>query len=570
MPQRYFRAHDAIADTASLQVTRPEAASTFTLLRDAPWLFAIWAFATFWNWNKAFHIDDTAHLEIAHWIALHPLHPMSGMLNWSGVLEPIHRTNQPHLYFYLMAGWASVLGWSEQAMHALQAVFSLGAILAFQRLANRLVPGHALLLTALLALGPGFVLNQNSMVEIPQAALWIGFYAVVLGRRGPPTAGRVLLAGALVAAALLTKYTAVLLLPALLLDTALRGQLPLWRRIRLLVLACLPLVVLAAWSLFNWFDYGGVHIAQRDMAPQGGDRRQLVVMLAVTWLICLGVIAPFAAIFGAAALRTISRSAAPLAFIALTALALLVTGFLAGSIDERHAALGLKAVALATGGMMAAVAVVASIAAVLRAPDPDARLDALLLGWWGWSAAAFVILLAPFMATRHVLVSLPPFLLLGTMLLRPWFTRAIAITGVAATVVLTAALAKGDDWYADAYRTVASEIRQSLPADATVWFTGHWGWQWYAEQQGMRPVVLADPQLRPGDFLVERSNEDRPTLPPGVTLREQMRRPIERPCCTPYLVTHAAGFYESSPWHLPWALSRMPVEEITVFEVVAE
>ena len=35
-------------------------------------IMAIWLFATIWNFGKAYHIDDTAHLEIARWIAGNP------------------------------------------------------------------------------------------------------------------------------------------------------------------------------------------------------------------------------------------------------------------------------------------------------------------------------------------------------------------------------------------------------------------------------------------------------------------------------------------------------------------
>ena len=41
-------------------------------------LVAFWLAGTCYNLFKPFHIDDTAHLEIARWIAAHPLHPVSG------------------------------------------------------------------------------------------------------------------------------------------------------------------------------------------------------------------------------------------------------------------------------------------------------------------------------------------------------------------------------------------------------------------------------------------------------------------------------------------------------------
>src|ERR1700688_3164178 len=99
------------------------------------WLALAWSVITAYNLFKPFHIDDTAHLEIARWIAGHPLRPMSGLLNWSGIEEPIYRTNQPHLYFYLMAAWGEIFGYSELAMHALQSIFAAICILIFYKIA---------------------------------------------------------------------------------------------------------------------------------------------------------------------------------------------------------------------------------------------------------------------------------------------------------------------------------------------------------------------------------------------------------------------------------------------------
>jgi hypothetical protein len=57
--------------------------------RDWLWLVLILFLVTAYNLFKPFHIDDTAHLEIARWIAGHPLHPASGLLNWgAGIDEP--------------------------------------------------------------------------------------------------------------------------------------------------------------------------------------------------------------------------------------------------------------------------------------------------------------------------------------------------------------------------------------------------------------------------------------------------------------------------------------------------
>jgi len=125
------------------------------------WLFALWAVVTAYNLFKPYHIDDTVHLDIARWISAHPLHPMSGLLNWSGIEEPIYRTNQPHLYFYLMALWGRLFGYGETAMHTLQSFAALACILLFHRLARVFVGSAGLWATAMLVLGPAFVVEQN-------------------------------------------------------------------------------------------------------------------------------------------------------------------------------------------------------------------------------------------------------------------------------------------------------------------------------------------------------------------------------------------------------------------------
>src|SRR5690242_21117055 len=89
-------------------------------------LLLLWMFATGLNLTKPYHIDDTAHLQIAQWITREPWRPMSGQINWYQDTEPIHVLNQPHLYFYLLAGWGALWGFGEVTMHLLQSFFKIG------------------------------------------------------------------------------------------------------------------------------------------------------------------------------------------------------------------------------------------------------------------------------------------------------------------------------------------------------------------------------------------------------------------------------------------------------------
>src|SRR5260370_20688454 len=87
-------------------------------------ILGLLAIPSAFNLAKAAHMDDGAHLAIPHAILRSPLHPMSALLNWDQVAEPIYRLNQPHLFFYLMAGGMALTHSSEFALHLLAAAFT--------------------------------------------------------------------------------------------------------------------------------------------------------------------------------------------------------------------------------------------------------------------------------------------------------------------------------------------------------------------------------------------------------------------------------------------------------------
>ena len=88
----------------------------------------------------------------------------------------------------------------------------------------------------------------------------------------------------------------------------------------------------------------------------------------------------------------------------------------------------------------------------------------------------------------------------------------------------------------DAVRRAADQL-VALGADRereSVWYAGHWGFQFYAESLGMKPVVPGDSRLEAGDWLL---------VPDGVS-RQHFWIPANR-------VTREALVESRSPW--PWS-----------------
>lgn len=117
------------------------------------------------------------------------------------------------------------------------------------------------------------------------------------------------------------------------------------------------------------------------------------------------------------------------------------------------------------------------------------------------------------------------------------------------------------------YRQEAASLARSLASKHTLWTSGHWGWQWYATQDGFREVDIHSSVLRPGDYFVVADNDDHQLLetpPPMHVVRiDRQKASLSNIFCTgPY-----GRFYDSTAWLTPWSLRADCVNQLTVFQV---
>jgi len=532
--------------------------------RGAALVAALFAFATAWNLTKAYHIDDPVYIDMAQWIAAHPLHPMQGMVFWfeEGPASVV-AVNQPHLYLYAMAGWGSIFGWNEIPMHALMALATLACIVLMYRLARAVLPEMAPLATVLVGAGPAFVVGQNTMIDIPALALCLLFFVILLEARqqSGPERIRYVLAGLVCGAAILTKYTSLVLFPALILDGWLRRR----REAAYGVAAAAAIVLL--WCGFNYWDYGGIHMLTR-MDAQGFTN----VLDPRKWILCLGASAPATFALAGAWLASRKRSLPRLAF-ALLALGVavflaLVVALSLGFFDAGVSTAVFATFFLASGSLLCGLA-------LLALPRPFATPDTgtiahWLLAYWAAGGAAFIILLAPFVAMRHVLFALPAFVLLALAALRGRMGPGWATVALVTTFLSTSVVASADRWYAGIYRDEARRLRESLPASARVWTIGHWGWQWYAQRNGMNEILPGNSHPAVGDFIVYPERVHSQPLPADIALTVVREVAVAPTNWIRAFAAPNAGFYATTEFtQLPWAVRRGPIDIFRVLRVDA-
>jgi hypothetical protein len=138
------------------------------------------------------------------------------------------------------------------------------------------------------------------------------------------------------------------------------------------------------------------------------------------------------------------------------------------------------------------------------------RIEWFLLLWFGLEVAGYFAL-TPFPAVRRVM----GVVVVGTLVLGRLASRTCRSHSQRQTVAAVAGvgLALGlvfyvvdycDAWSekAAAERAAAWIRQQPGNSDASVWFVGHWGFQYYAEHAGMKAATAYHSRLRQGDWLV--------------------------------------------------------------------
>ena len=526
-------------------------------------LIALIVTAGAFNIGKAVHVDDTAYLELARGVLHDPLRPMSTWINWGGAPAPAYVSiNQPPLFYYVLASIMRIFGESDLALHACMAVISALTIVLFERTARRAAPESALAVTALFALSPAFLPAQNLMTDVPLALAWIVGFGSLLsaGAAEAHRARRYATDGAAIAAACLIKYPSLALVPAM------AGVIAFRRHWRFAWTVAIPVGALCLWSLWNYAEFGGMHLFSRPTIFQPIE----IASRSIEWVACLGVAAPIGLLLFAR--RRWGRPAVAWTAPAVCGAAMFVAERYYAPREFQSAVLwGVFTCA----GLAGVIAILAAASDRWRAGDQAGRDRVLALTLWA-AAGAFVIVLAPFMAMRHVLLALPPVLLLaGQSIAALRLSRLVVAGAVALTGVMGCAIAAADYAYADVYRHYAQVIGQAMPHDGSrVWSLGHWGWQWYTEKAGWLQFDEQHVDLRAGDTVVVPSVIASQTLP-----SEQMDRLL---VVGRYWVSARGATilrtYRRNPWggyyatfwrtgSFPFSFTYTPVEMFTVFRV---
>jgi 4-amino-4-deoxy-L-arabinose transferase-like glycosyltransferase len=514
--------------------------------------------------GKAFNVDDTLFIYVARQIIQHPLDPFGFKVNWFLDAVPIaHETKNPPLASYYIAAAAGFVGWSERALHFAFLLPALAVILGTYRLAQRLT-NSPLLAAAATLLTPAFLVSANSvMCDTMMLALWL--WAIIFWIEGlqPEKPHYLAISAILITLCALTKYFGMALIP-LLAAYSLARQRPLGSWAWYLLLPILALTGYQRWTKAVY----GLHMISEAAHMSTGVRQTRQSSALAKALVDLSFI-------GGCTLPALTL--APMVWPRKKLLAVCVASAIAGFLISRgRIGLGemLWPFDFYRHWFLVGVQLTLFIAAgfsvlMLAAADAWKRKDAdsLLLMLWVGGTFIFTGFLNWAINARSVLPLIPA---AGILLARRvdmrratslrWRPAMLAIplaVAGAASIWLTWA----DTELANSARTAATLIEQKTwNHPGTIWFTGHWGFQYYMESFGARAVAVDDPPQRRGDFIAMASNDRLFEMRPEFVGSCDVIQIPMRLGITTIQRELGSGFYSSDLGPLPFAIGPVPPE----------
>ena len=527
--------------------------------------------------GRAFHIDDPLFVWSGQQIVKHPFDPYGFDVLWDNFVEPMSGvTKNPPLACYYVAAIGSVAGWSERALHLGFLLPALALAFGCYRLALRFTKSPLIAAMATL-FTPGVLVSASSvMCDTLMLALWV--WAAVLWIEGFDDDKPVYLlsSSVLIGLAALTKYFGICLALLLVAYSLARRRRFDWRVCYL----ALPAIMLFSYQFWTMIKYG------REMFSEALD-------FAQTEHVVNGRISPLSS-----TLIGISfTGGCTLSVLLLTPFLVrwqkLVAGLLLGGLAGFGLARGWVGLGpysevivrqslrahWASSGLQLTFTIAAGLAVLWLAVSELRRwkdANSLFLSLWVVGTFIFLAFVNWTINARSVMPLIPAAgILLARRLDQLEFHSARHLQRkVALALLLSGAvsfwLAKADADWANSAEQAALFFRQQIQTDKVpAWFQGHWGFQYYMQLYGARPVDFLKSAMNAGDMLiVPENNADAYRMPTDqfVASTELVKIDLPQPLST-MRWRSGAGFYSSFYGPLPFAFGSPEAEKYYLFRL---
>jgi len=518
--------------------------------------------------NKAFHMDDPMYLWAARHIQSNPFDFYGFTVNWDDYQRQMFSVmKNPPLTSYYIAIVSSLFGWAEITLHAAFLIPAVAAVIGTYYLAKEFC-SKPLIASLVGILSPVFILSSTSvMCDVMMLSFWV--WAAFIWIRGiKNNSKRSLLCAALLTAfCSLTKYYGMSLIP-LLFVYSLAKERKLGKSTLFLLI---PISILAAYQWATFILYGrgllldASSYALNHQAIEGG---QLFVK-GVTGLFFAG--GCFISVLFYSFVLWTRRTLAIGAF--LTILVVLLYLLIQGPNElyfSKDNGLNWLFIFQCCLFSMSGVGILFLAASDLRR-HKDA--DSLFLFLWIIGTFIFASFLNWSVNGRSVL---PMFPVIGVLVSRRIeeirvhnniVTAKYILLPLIPSLLIALSVTRADYEWANTARKAAFEISHQYAKNPNiVWFQGHWGFQYYMEENGGKALDMNNSNILRGDIVITPSdNTNMFPLPEKkfFDLAGAYKITPSRWLSTLNTST-GAGFYSSRWGPLPFVVGSVPESEYVV------
>jgi 4-amino-4-deoxy-L-arabinose transferase-like glycosyltransferase len=554
-------------------------ASTKSSRLPKPWaLIALAAALLILFAGKALTIDDPLFIWTAKHIQNSPLNPYGFDFNWFG--EPhsmsVNVQNPPLTSYWLaLVGMA---GWNESWLHLTMIPWAIVLLWGVVRLAGNL--GSDPFWAATLTLGTSaFLISATNLTcDVMMLALMVWSVSLWVEGLENERFSLLMLAALLGGLAALTKYFALSIIPLLTAYTGIRAfrRGKGFRSVSVLSSLVVTVAVIGAWHFWSLKLYGVSHVSAA--AEYAKSVRTLGVDQLYSGITFLGGCLFWPLIFAVSTAKLQGRIALA---IAAAAGPLGIWWVLQQSQRSEVLELNPHLYLLAAAFFAAGIAAVYLTCRYLRERSRDPC--AWLLGLWVFGTIVFMVALNWTVAARNVLPLVPPVALLASSGAQTACTgtdrrsgsrrpdgksRRITLGVAGATGLLVAVLAAyaDFDWANSVKREAAALSAKYAKTGSTLFFQGHWGFQYYMMEQGGIPMDSRETSVPSDCVLIVPLNNTNSDLERLLAWRrlEDEAEPLEWKIRLTDL-RGGAGFYSNLFGPLPLSFSSNTADRYLIF-----
>ncbi|HUL43619.1 MAG TPA: glycosyltransferase family 39 protein [Bacteroidota bacterium] len=521
--------------------------------------------------GKAVHIDDPLFIWTAKQILQHPLDPYGFRANWYGADRPMYAiTKNPPGASYILALAGVVAGWGEGSLHAFMLIPAIACVAGTYLLAKRFTQRP--LEAALVALfSPVFLVSATTlMCDVLMLCCWI--WALLMWMSGIDRRSWILLmcSAMLVAICAVVKYFGVAVIPLLAVWTISEKK----RFDRSLFWLAVPVAFLCLYQWWTAAHYGrGLLIDAASYASTARNDNGLTVLQhTVVGLAFTG--GCFAApLFYSTRLwnaRSLKFAAIGLLVLAvLWIIEMLVTGSYPVLVPEVSPSYIVQFIVWTAVGLILVLMVLFDL-------NVHRDRESVFLASWILGTLVFAVVLNWTVNGRTLLPLIPAAAILmmrrctdcakegdDRSLLKRYLP--LGLLAVLSLLVTYADYALANGIRRDV-ETIWSHPRSQ---SSSIWYEGHWGFQYYMDQAGGKALDIEHPQFSQGDIvIVPVNNSFLYQLPePYFPIQDSLVGAPPFPVATMNAFARA-GFYSDFDGQLPFVFGRIPPEKYEVHIVV--